>query len=141
MEGRAVRRRQKYHRAAWRERTGALICAICGCEEGDTAARVEIDHVIPLEDGGPDELWNTQPVCRDCHTVKAALRAHARHLTGRSARNEKAEPGDRPATDGAPHLVAAADGWIFWSDERIPADQVDAAALLIGRDLAEAFAA
>jgi hypothetical protein len=71
----------------WRSRLGGLLrCGMCGADEEGTAARFDIDHVIPLEDGGPDEAWNTQPLCRDCHVVKGSMRAHRRHLAGLSAR-------------------------------------------------------
>ena len=50
----------------------------------------DIDHLVPLEDGGPDDEWNTAPLCRDCHVIKAAVRALRLHAEGRSARNQAA---------------------------------------------------
>jgi 5-methylcytosine-specific restriction endonuclease McrA len=49
----------------------------------------DIDYLVPLEDGGTDDEWNTQPLCVDCHT-KGALRALRRHAEGRSARATEA---------------------------------------------------
>lgn len=31
-----------------------------------------VDHVLPLADGGPDELDNMQALCADCHATKTA---------------------------------------------------------------------
>lgn len=50
----------------------------------------DIDHLVPLEDGGLDDVRNTAPLCRDCHVVKGALRALRRHAEGRSAREARA---------------------------------------------------
>jgi GNAT superfamily N-acetyltransferase len=61
---------------------------MCGVTEEMTTARFDIDHVVALEDGGPDEEWNTQPLCRDCHVIKASLRSLQRHLRGEPARGD-----------------------------------------------------
>lgn len=48
-------------------------CAKCG--------RVKLprdlirDHTVPLAEGGLDVPENTQPICRDCHTVKTQAEA------------------------------------------------------------------
>jgi hypothetical protein len=65
-----------------------------GADEREHGARIseritiafDIDHRVALEDGGPDEEWNTQPLCADCHRIKEALRALRRHAEGLSAR-------------------------------------------------------
>lgn len=31
---------------------------------------IEIDHRIPKRDGGTDDLWNLQPMCRHCNRAK-----------------------------------------------------------------------
>jgi len=81
--------RNAHHRRHWRRRQdGEMQCHWCGVVESQTRAGFEIDHVHPLEDGGSDEFENTRPLCRDCHTVRNAMRAHARHLAGKSARSE-----------------------------------------------------
>lgn len=52
---------------AWRKvRTRALErdryrCQACG------KPATEVDHLIPVADGGPDVLANLQAVCSDCH--------------------------------------------------------------------------
>jgi len=42
-------------------------CAICDLE----AEIMEIDHIIPLCDGGADDISNLQPLCIDCHCQKS----------------------------------------------------------------------
>ena len=32
--------------------------------------QIEIDHRIPKRDGGTDDLWNLQPMCRTCNRSK-----------------------------------------------------------------------
>ena len=68
--GRGVRRRkggqrwQRLRRAAlkrdrWR-------CVLCG-----KAGVLEVDHIVRLEDGGPEyDLANCQSLCRSCHVSK-----------------------------------------------------------------------
>jgi 5-methylcytosine-specific restriction endonuclease McrA len=43
-------------------------CAICGKVSDHT----EIDHIIPLWNGGTDEVDNLQVVCYECHKKKSA---------------------------------------------------------------------
>ena len=44
-------------------------CADCGCKTGGPNG-LEWDHIVPLANGGDDELANLQPLCIDCHKVK-----------------------------------------------------------------------
>lgn len=54
-------RRKALDRDGWR-------CVDCG-----KAGRLEVDHVIPLKDGGaPLDLNNVAARCRDCHFRKTA---------------------------------------------------------------------
>jgi 5-methylcytosine-specific restriction endonuclease McrA len=86
------RDRNPGHRAYWLDRhAGDLVCVLCGARRSQRArVAFDIDHLVPLEDGGPDDEWNTAPLCRDCHTIKGALRALRRHAEGRSARVNEA---------------------------------------------------
>jgi len=62
-----VRRRVLY-RDGWR-------CRQCG-----RAGKLEVDHRIPLEDGGaPYDPQNLQSLCRGCHTAKTVEENRARH--------------------------------------------------------------
>ena len=42
------------------------------------SSRDQIDHKIPLEQGGSNEDSNLWPLCNDCHTAKTATEAKAR---------------------------------------------------------------
>ena len=41
------------------------ICKICNREPS-----VDVDHIIPKEDGGPDSMENLQGACHSCHSKK-----------------------------------------------------------------------
>ncbi len=48
----------------------AFICRICGRVTSGPSANV--DHVVPLEDGGSDADENLQTLCRSCHGRKTS---------------------------------------------------------------------
>lgn len=78
-------------RAFWlRHDGGVLICSLCGAKQGDTEhVRITIHHRERVEDNPLREhdLYNTVPLCADCHTIAEALRAHRLHVLGHSARD------------------------------------------------------
>lgn len=43
-------------------------CAYCGAEIG--IDDMQVDHVVPLRNGGRDELDNMLPACRSCNHYK-----------------------------------------------------------------------
>jgi len=45
------------------------LCAHCQ-ERGRTAAATELDHIVPLADGGVDDVSNWQGLCTACHDYK-----------------------------------------------------------------------
>ena len=47
---------------------GGARCAKCG--NWRQARSLELDHVMPLAAGGPDEAQNTQWLCKPCHREK-----------------------------------------------------------------------
>lgn len=60
--------------------------------------QIEIDHRIPKRDGGTDDLWNLQPMCRHCNrskrdrqsnveTASTLVRATANGQLGRAVGN------------------------------------------------------
>ena len=49
------------------------LCRSCG------AAAHEIDHIIPVADGGGDNMANLQPLCRECHFKKTSSENRVRH--------------------------------------------------------------
>jgi len=66
----AATRRSVFARAGWR-------CQSCG-----SSARLECDHVVPLDQGGA--AWNPenlQALCRECHARKSAAEHPARRPT------------------------------------------------------------
>ena len=44
-------------------------CRIC-LKKGIKREAQEIDHIIPLKDGGSSEMKNLQPLCKPCHARK-----------------------------------------------------------------------
>ncbi|WP_267348693.1 HNH endonuclease signature motif containing protein [Sphingomonas sp. GM_Shp_2] len=74
--------RRKRGRAGQRERAQVLaeepLCRKC-LERGLEVATDEVDHIVPLSEGGTDTRDNKQGLCKPCHDAKsAAERAAAR---------------------------------------------------------------
>jgi 5-methylcytosine-specific restriction endonuclease McrA len=42
-------------------------CACCG---NDKISELEIDHIIPIAQGGDDDVYNFQALCKKCNNVK-----------------------------------------------------------------------
>jgi 5-methylcytosine-specific restriction endonuclease McrA len=55
---------------------GAAQCR--SCSRVLPAGLIEVDHVVPLADGGYDTEANLQPLCKRCHTVKTSRENRAR---------------------------------------------------------------
>ena len=56
-----------YHReraATLRDAKG--VCSVCGVRPD----RLEVDHIVPLRDGGSNKRYNLRAVCVGCHRVK-----------------------------------------------------------------------
>lgn len=47
---------------------GKYRCVACGGLF--SKSEIDIDHRIPKRDGGTDDLWNLQPMCRHCNRSK-----------------------------------------------------------------------
>ena len=47
------------------------LCRICGAL-GRVSLATEVDHVVPLAEGGSNDDANLQPICGDCHKAKTA---------------------------------------------------------------------
>ena len=56
-----LRRMRALNRAGWR-------CE-CGCKR---AGRLEVDHIIPLAQGGGHQMSNLKVLTRDCHILKTS---------------------------------------------------------------------
>ena len=59
----------------------------------------ELDHIVPLIDGGSHELDNLQTLCKPCHKKKTAAEARERAM-----RNEPLEPEASPAAQATDEL-------------------------------------
>ena len=51
-------------------RDGGL-CVVCRAR-GHIQPAHEVDHIIPLVDGGTDDADNLQAICHECHAIKTA---------------------------------------------------------------------
>lgn len=54
-------------------------CARCHSELVPFAGEpnsLDVDHIVPRSYGGPDELWNLQPLCATCNRAKGDSEAH-----------------------------------------------------------------
>jgi 5-methylcytosine-specific restriction protein A len=51
-------------------------CAGCGCVW--VPSRDQIDHKVPLEQGGSNDDSNLHPLCNDCHEAKTTAEAKVR---------------------------------------------------------------
>ena len=69
-------------RAARRERETVLerddyLCVTCALH-GRVTEGTEVDHIIPLWQGGSDTVSNKQLLCKECHKVKTRKEAAVR---------------------------------------------------------------
>ena len=57
------------------------------CEaQGRVTLATQRDHIIPLAEGGADDVSNSQGLCKTCHEIKSkaeAARGIRRHVNGR----------------------------------------------------------
>jgi 5-methylcytosine-specific restriction protein A len=42
----------------------------------------QVDHIVPLSQGGTDVSENLQSICDDCHDAKSAREAGAKPIVG-----------------------------------------------------------
>ncbi|WP_353050218.1 HNH endonuclease signature motif containing protein [Aureimonas altamirensis] len=67
-----VRRRGRAGMAQRRRRLAQEpLCRDCH-DAGRTREATEVDHIIPLSQGGKDEDDNCRSLCRDCHLERTA---------------------------------------------------------------------
>lgn len=66
-----------------------LMCNHCGINMS-----TEVDHIIPVFEGGDDTVFNAQGLCRECHMIKTqAESARARSRAPRAKRSIEHHPG------------------------------------------------
>jgi 5-methylcytosine-specific restriction endonuclease McrA len=74
----------EYALGVFRRLDGRLRCYACGYTRHEGSCRVgehrrfELDHIVPLRDGGSHGLDNMQPLCVPCHREKTAREAKER---------------------------------------------------------------
>nr|DAU09025.1 MAG TPA: HNH endonuclease [Caudoviricetes sp.] len=76
-EWKRLRGLAKWHLPYW--------CAQCGTEPMVGHAGLELDHIVPVAEGGTDGLDNLQWLCASCHAEKSR-RETARGVQRRAAR-------------------------------------------------------
>lgn len=59
---------------------GPLRCYWCGISEKVFKGGFECDHIIPIEDNGPDTFENTMPLCSACHWERNAHRHRTKNI-------------------------------------------------------------
>jgi len=83
-----VQVRERLRGRPWaRKREGILLrdpLCVKHLAAGVTIASVEVDHIVPIEQGGSDDDSNLQGLCHDCHAEKTADEQRSR-LGGRAA--------------------------------------------------------
>lgn len=61
-------------------------CKLCGARPSDGVSGLDIDHIVPVSNGGSDEESNLQVLCAKCnrakgnHLIVSADSTHAKHL-------------------------------------------------------------
>lgn len=60
------------------------LCVKCD-ERGVTKAGQEVDHILPLWQGGKDDASNKQTLCTECHAEKTAREAAQRYTDPQTA--------------------------------------------------------
>lgn len=79
--GRKVDNSAFYNSQKWRKMRKMYVaenpvCVICE-ERGFVSAVEEVDHIIPIRQGGAEYDWNNlQSLCKSCHARKSAKERH-----------------------------------------------------------------
>lgn len=77
-------RKRKYDRASflWKRENKDTVCGECGFES-EHLCQMDIDHVIPIFEGGENDDDNLQTLCANCHRLKSyeeRVRANLHHF-------------------------------------------------------------
>jgi hypothetical protein len=70
-------RLRREHKSVFYAKFVGWKCANPSCGNG---SNIESHHIIPINDGGPDNFWNLICLCRKCH--------RSRHLHGKWRENK-----------------------------------------------------
>lgn len=69
----------RWHRTSKQHRKANPLCVMC-LKEGITKLAEELDHIVPIEEGGA--IWDTtnhQGLCKSHHSKKTYLETHKKH--------------------------------------------------------------
>jgi 5-methylcytosine-specific restriction protein A len=65
------------------------MCNVCGIN-----VSVDVDHIIPVFEGGDDTVFNAQGICKACHKIKTQHESsRARSRAPRARRSIERHPG------------------------------------------------
>lgn len=82
--------------AKLRRRVLSLTGGMCEIlSRGCTGVATEVDHIIPVAEGGTDELDNLQAACPGCHRIKTQAEAARGRAKFSRLRPTPAHPADR----------------------------------------------
>jgi len=65
--------------AAHRDAAAVLLPVVRSCGRAWLPWRDQVDHRVPLEQGGGNDDVNLQLLCDDCHKIKTAAEARTRY--------------------------------------------------------------
>jgi hypothetical protein len=79
-------------------------CCVCWRRCG---FRIELHHIVPLADGGPDDIENAIPVCFDCHAEIESTGPRGRRFRAEELREHKRRWIDLVANSPSALIAAA----------------------------------
>lgn len=83
----------KHHSAAWQAVRRRVLerddysCVLC-----HRRTRLECDHIVPLADGGSDDMCNLRTLCRWCHMKQTGADNKVHQVRGQDEWGEFVEP-------------------------------------------------
>jgi hypothetical protein len=64
-------------------------CKMCGRTKEEVP--LEVDHIMPISDGGTDELSNLATLCRDCNRGKSAYHFNDYMMSAKTSMTQKCQ--------------------------------------------------
>lgn len=66
----------------------------------------DIDHIVPLNEGGTNEISNLQCLCKDCHIDKSAKEAESRATEKRDEKEKEREAAREKEREKDPEMLS-----------------------------------